>query len=276
MPDPSVNVLNTATITAVSVVGMTSTQAWLLPGTRQPGTMRRLPTTSAGSARVQLTFFDLDQTLLSGDSDYEWNRFLVEEGVVDRAHYAAANERFAGDYAAGVLDIHVYQRFALQPLIDIPFEEIDALRQRFIAERIEPVVAAQARAVIAHHQDRGDLVAIITATNRFVTEPIAVHLGIDHLIATEPEIVDGRYTGAIAGTPSFQGGKIERAKAFVAEQGTPFEHVTFYSDSHNDLPLLRWADTAIAVDPDEKLAAAAHAAGWPIVTFRSPDWPLPG
>lgn len=224
---------------------------------------------------MQLTFFDLDKTLLSGDSDYEWNRFLVDEGVVDRARYAAANERFAGDYAAGALDIHAYQRFALQPLIDLPFAQIDALRQRFVAERIEPVVAEQARAVIAHHHDRGDRVAIITATNRFVTEPIAAHLGIDHLIATDPEIVNGAYTGAIAGTPSFQDGKIERARAFVAEQATPFEHITFYSDSHNDLPLLRWADTAIAVDPDEILAAAAREAGWPIVTFRSPDWPLP-
>lgn len=229
---------------------------------------------SAGRACVQLTFFDLDQTLLSSDSDYEWNRFLVDQGAVDRARYADANERFAGDYAAGVLDIHAYQRFALQPLIDIPFEEIDALRQRFIAERIAPVVAAQARAVIAHHHERGDRVAIITATNRFVTEPIAAHLGIDHLIATEPEIVDGAYTGAIAGTPSFRNGKIERAQAFVAEQGESFEHVTFYSDSHNDLPLLRWADTAIAVDPDDKLAAAAREAGWPIVTFRSDRWPL--
>jgi len=228
---------------------------------------------------VQLTFFDLDKTLLSGDSDYEWNRFLVDEGAVDTARYADANERFAGDYAAGVLDIHAYQRFALQPLIDLPFEHICALRSRFVAERIEPVVAAQARAVIAHHHARGDVVAIITATNRFVTEPIAEHLGIEHLIATDPEIIDGRYTGAIAGTPSFKEGKIERAQAFVAEQGHTlgriFEHITFYSDSHNDLPLLRWADTAIAVDPDERLAAAAREAGWPVVTFRSPAWPFP-
>jgi HAD superfamily hydrolase (TIGR01490 family) len=224
---------------------------------------------------LQLTFFDLDQTLLSGDSDYEWNRFLLEEGAVDRERYAAANERFAGDYAAGVLDIHAYQRFALQPLIDIPYAEITALRARFVEQRIEPVIAAQARAVLDHHRARGDTIAIITATNRFITEPIATRLGVDHLIATEPEIVDGIYTGAIAGTPSFQDGKIERAKAFVADQDTTFDHITFYSDSHNDLPLLRWADTAIAVDPDERLAAAARQAGWPIVTFRGSQWPLP-
>ena len=225
---------------------------------------------------MRLTFFDLDQTLLSSDSDYEWNRFLVEEGAVDSAHYVQANERFAADYAAGVLDIHAYQRFALQPLIDLPLEQVQALRRRFLAERIEPVVARQARPVIDHHQQRGDVVAIITATNHFVTEPIAELLGIEHLIATNPEIVDGRYTGAIDGTPSYQEGKIERAKAFVASQNTTFEHVTFYSDSHNDLPLLRWADTAIAVDPDERLAAAAREAGWPIVTFRGDHWPLPG
>lgn len=223
---------------------------------------------------MQLTFFDLDQTLLAGDSDYEWNRFLVEQGAVDYNIYAAANDRFAGDYAAGRLDIHAYQRFALQPLIDMPYAEITALRTRFLEERIEPVIAAQAQAVLDHHHARGDTIAIITATNRFITESIAARLGVDHLIATEAEIVDGVYTGNIAGTPSFQEGKIERALAFVAAQGTSFDHVTFYSDSHNDLPLLRWADTAIAVDPDEQLAAAAREAGWPIISLRGEAWPF--
>ncbi|RJS91631.1 HAD family hydrolase [Salinisphaera sp. Q1T1-3] len=217
---------------------------------------------------MHLTFFDLDQTLLASDSDYEWNRFLVDEGVVDSAAYTDANDRFAAQYAAGELDIHAYQRFALAPLVAHGHEAMAALRERFVAERIGPSIARHAPRVLAFHRDRGDAIAIITATNAFVTEPIAAYLGISHLIATEPRIVDGRYTGEIAGTPSFQDGKIERALAFKAEYYPEAGPTTFYSDSHNDLPLLRWADRPVAVDPDPTLEAAASAAGWPIVSFR--------
>ena len=145
----------------------------------------------------------------------------------------------------------------------VPLPRMHDLRARYVRTRIAPIVARHARALIAHHRDRGDALAIITATNRFITEPIADLLDIDTLIATEPEVVDGLYSGEIAGTPSFQDGKIVRAQAWTAAQPQPFEHVTFYSDSHNDLPLLRWADTAIAVDPDERLAEAANAGGIP-------------
>ncbi|KEZ76525.1 HAD family hydrolase [Salinisphaera hydrothermalis] len=222
---------------------------------------------------MRLTFFDLDQTLLEGDSDYEWGRFLVDEAVVDGPTYARANEQFKAQYDAGELDIHAYQRFVLQPLIDEPIARMHALRARFVAERIGPVVARQASAVVDFHRRRGDTLAIITATNRFVTEPIAELLGIEHLIATEPEVVDGAYTGAIAGTPSYREGKITRARDFVASLDAAPETITFYSDSHNDLPLLRWADRPVAVDPDPRLAAAAREAGWPVITLRGETMP---
>jgi HAD superfamily hydrolase (TIGR01490 family) len=227
-----------------------------------------------GSFNLDLTLFDLDHTLLAGDSDYLWGRFLVDEGVVDSAHYARENERFHDQYKAGNLDIHAYQRFALAPLLENSLQTMHALRRDYVERIISPIVARHAKALVDHHRARGDAIAIITATNRFITEPIAELLDIDALIATEPEIVDGAYTGEIAGTPSFQDGKIARAIDWVAEQPQPFEHVTFYSDSLNDLPLLRWADTAIAVDPDETLAAAAREAGWPIISLRGETRPF--
>lgn len=222
---------------------------------------------------MHLTFFDLDHTLLADDSDYLWGRFLVDQGVVDPEHHARENDRFHAQYQAGDLDIHAYQRFALAPLRVHPLADMLALRERFVHSWIAPVVARHARALIAHHRNRGDALAIITATNRFITEPIAELLDIDTLIATDPEIVDGAYTGEIAGTPSFQTGKIARAQDWVAEQPQAFERVTFYSDSHNDLPLLRWADSPVAVDPDQRLAAAARAEGWPIISLRGDTAP---
>ncbi|MGB7755275.1 MAG: HAD family hydrolase [Salinisphaera sp.] len=222
---------------------------------------------------MRLTFFDLDNTLLDGDSDYEWGRFLVDEAVVDGSTFARANDTFKAQYEAGALDIHAYQRFVLQPLIEEPAARMAALRERFVAERIEPIVARHAASAVDFHRQRGDLIAIITATNRFITEPIADLLGIEHLIATDPEIVGGVYTGAIAGTPSYREGKITRARHFLAALPAEPEHVTFYSDSHNDLPLMRWADRAVAVDPDPKLAAVAREAGWPVISLRGDAMP---
>jgi len=223
---------------------------------------------------LNVTLFDLDHTLLAGDSDYLWGRFLVDEGVVEAEHYARENERFNAQYEAGSMDIHAYQRFALAPLLAHPLERMHDLRHDYVERIVRPIVARHAEALIAHHRERGDAIAIITATNRFITEPIAELLGIDALIATDPEIVDGAYTGEIAGVPSFQDGKITRAIDWVAAQPQPFEHVTFYSDSHNDLPLLRWADTAVTVDPDDTLAAAARAAGWWIISLRGETPPF--
>lgn len=217
---------------------------------------------------MQLTIFDLDDTLLAGDSDYLWGHYLVAQKIVDGDAYERTNRCFHADYQNGNLDIHAFQRFALQPLIDNPQARMEQLRRDFVATCIAPIVAPGTRDLLARHRERGDRLLIITSTNRFVTEPIAALLGIDDLLATDPEIVAGRYTGAIAGTPCFQAGKTRRLELWLAAHG-PFEHITAYSDSHNDLPLLEHADTAVATDPDDPLEVAARERGWPVVSLRT-------
>ena len=218
---------------------------------------------------MNLTIFDLDNTLLAGDSDYLWGQFLVDEGVVERTHYEHENQRFYEQYKAGTLDIHAFQRFSLSPLIEHPTSTMLALRKRFVSECIAPIVAPAAPSLIAAHRERGDALLIITATNSFVTTPIAELLGIDDLLATDPEFVDGNYTGAIAGIPCFQDGKITRLDNWLAEQTQRFEKVWGYSDSHNDLPLLERSDFPVAVDPDTKLQDVATERDWPIVSLRN-------
>lgn len=215
---------------------------------------------------MQLAAFDLDNTLLAGDSDYLWGRYICEQGVVDATEFRRRNDEFHEQYLNGTLDIHAFQRFALQPLIDNPPVTMQALRARYVADRIKPVIAAGAPALIDCHRRRGDTLLIITATNRFITEPIAELLGVEHLLATDPEIVDGRYTGRIQGTPCFRDGKITRLEEWLATHG-PFERITAYSDSHNDIPLLARADRAAAVDPDELLAEHARQQRWPVVSL---------
>lgn len=222
---------------------------------------------------MNLSLFDLDNTLLAGDSDHLWGQFLVDTGVVDGHAFARANDHFHGQYQDGTLDIFEYQRFILKPLVDNAIPHMQALRARFVADYIQPVVARHATALIQAHRAQGNVIVIITATNRFITQPIAELLGIEHLIATEPEMVDGRYTGQVAGTPSFQDGKIERLAAWRETRPETFAHTYFYSDSHNDLPLLRQADTAVAVDPDPQLSGAAEQAGWPIISLRDETAP---
>lgn len=217
---------------------------------------------------MDLTLFDLDHTLLNGDSDQMWGDFLVDEGIVDSQFYARENDRFYAQYQDGTLDVHDFVRFSLQPLIDNPRARMLALRERFIDERIRPIVARHAGELIATHRDLGNQIVIITATNSFITTPIAELLGVEHLLATDPEIRGGDYTGNIAGTPCFQEGKIKRLEAWLAQQPQHFERTYFYSDSHNDLPLLRQVDRAIAVNPDAALARAAEQAGWPIISLR--------
>ncbi|NKF20687.1 HAD family hydrolase [Solimonas marina] len=216
----------------------------------------------------RLAVFDLDHTLLADDSDHLWGRWLVEQGVVDREHYARENERFYGQYKAGTLDMHEYAAFSLQPLTEHPIEQMLTLRERFIREWIVPVVASGTPALLERHRAQGDELLITSATNRFITEPIAGLLGVDHLIATDPERRDGRYTGRIAGIPNFQAGKVRRLRDWLAARTQPFTHVTAYSDSRNDIPLLEEADTAIAVDPDAVLRATAESRGWPIISLR--------
>ena len=221
---------------------------------------------------MPLALFDLDNTLLAGDSDYLWGCFLVEQGLVDGRLYEQANERFYQDYARGSLDIHEFLNFALQPLAENDPEVLRSLHQRFMEHSIRPIMTQRGRELIQQHSDNGDLPVIITATNSFVTGPIARAFGVEDLIATEPEIVGGRYTGKVAGTPCFQYGKIERLHAWLEHTGTDFENSWFYSDSHNDLPLLEEVAHPVAVDPDDQLRSVATARRWPITSFRTlPD-----
>lgn len=220
---------------------------------------------------MNLALFDLDNTLLAGDSDYEWGQFLIDRGVVDRDFYESRNRDFYEQYKAGTLDIHAFLAFALEPLARHTPEELARWHADFMAERVAPIVAPGARALLARHAAQGDLMAIITATNAFVTAPIARELGVPHLIATEPEKVDGRYTGRPDGVPCFQAGKITRLDAWLAARGqtlASFGESWFYSDSLNDLPLLSRVTHPVAVDPDPSLAATARERGWPIVSLR--------
>ncbi len=217
---------------------------------------------------MPLAIFDLDNTLLAGDSDYLWGQFLVEKGIVDREHYEQENERFYRDYHAGRLDMGAFLRFALRPLAVHPIPVLHAWREDFLREKIDPVILAPARDLVHRHRVAGDVLLVITATNAFVTAPIAERFGISHLIATEPEQVDGRYTGDVAGTPAFREGKVRRLDAWLAQTGYSLTGSTFYSDSHNDIPLLDRVDYPIAVDPDPQLLAYAQDRGWPVISLR--------
>jgi HAD superfamily hydrolase (TIGR01490 family) len=220
---------------------------------------------------MRLALFDLDNTLLSGDSDYEWGQFLVDHGVLDRESYEAQNRAYYEQYVAGTLDIHEYLGFALRPLAAHAAEDLERWHAEFMRLRILPMITAAARALVRRHLTAGDLCAIITATNSFVTEPIARAFSVKHLIATEPEVRDGRFTGRVAGTPCFREGKLERLEQWLAALGhqlRDFEQSTFYSDSHNDLPLLERVTRPVAVDPDEALAGEAARRGWPVMSLR--------
>ena len=219
---------------------------------------------------MRLAVFDLDNTLLAGDSDYLWGRFQVEQGLVAADTYERENQRFYREYQAGTLDIHEYAAFALNSLIEHPLEHMLSLRERFVRECIAPIVAAGTPALLERHRAQGEELVITTATNRFVTEPIAELLGIPNLLATEPELVDGHYTGRIAGIPNFQGGKVVRLREWIAARGGACEHMSCYSDSHNDIPLLEMAQQAVAVDPDAVLQATAEHRGWAVISLRGP------
>ena len=220
---------------------------------------------------MALAIFDLDNTLIGGDSDYLWGRFLVERGIVDGETYERENLRFYEEYKAGNLDILEFLRFSLGPLAENDPEQLERWRAEFVNQMIRPIQLPAAQALIDRHRQAGDTLIIVTATNRFVTEPIAALLGIPHLLATEPERIEGRYTGNVIGTPCFQGGKITKLKGWLADTGHTLEGSWFYSDSHNDLPLLELVDHPVAVDPDESLTRHARHHGWPVVTLRDYD-----
>ena len=220
---------------------------------------------------MNLVLFDLDNTLLACDSDYEWGQFLVTRGVLEPDAYEAQNAAFYEQYKAGVLDIHEFLGFALRPLAEHAPEDLDRWHGEFMVARIRPAMGAPAKALVQRHLAAGDLCAVVTATNSFVTGPIAREFGVPHLVATEPERSAGRFTGRVAGMPCFREGKIVRVEAWLAGQGRrlqDFPQSTFYSDSHNDLPLLERVSHPVAVDPDAALAAEAARRGWPVISLR--------
>lgn len=214
-----------------------------------------------------LALFDLDNTLLLGDSDYSWGEFLVQEGLVDAQSYFEKNRAFHEDYKAGHLDMNAFFAFSLQPLIDHGLETLRALRPKFMATVVEPMIAPGAARLLEQHAT--DTRVIITATSSFITQPIAQHFGVDALIATDPEIRDGCATGRIAGTPCYQAGKITKLREWLQTTALGYDSSWFYSDSINDLPLLEWADHPYAVHPDDRLRAIAESRNWPILSLES-------
>ncbi|MGH8461473.1 MAG: HAD family hydrolase [Stenotrophobium sp.] len=224
---------------------------------------------------MRLAIFDLDNTLLAGDSDYLWGQFLVEQGRVDGAWYERENRRYYEQYKAGTLDIQAFCAFSLQPLTQYEPAQLDAWREQFVREKIAPIVAAGTPALLERHRAQGDRLLIMTATNRFITEPIAALLGVEDLIATDPEIVEGRYTGRITGMANFQEGKVQHLQLWRAAQAERYTHTTFYSDSRNDIPLLLIADTPVAVDPDDALLEEAGRRGWPVISLNTAGFTSP-
>ena len=214
-----------------------------------------------------IAIFDLDNTLLSGDSDVLWGQYLVKHKLVDEEAYTRENMRFYEEYKAGTLDIFEFLAFALKPLTQHSLDDLLALRTQYVQEVVLPLISDKTRQLLQEHRDQNHLLMIITATNRFVTDPIAQELGVDHLIATDPEIVDGQYTGQVAGTPCFQHGKVERLEKWLKETGHNLATSWFYSDSHNDIPLLERVTHPIAVDPDDTLRNHAEIKQWPIISL---------
>jgi len=217
---------------------------------------------------VTLAIFDLDNTLIAGDSDHLWGCFLCDEGLVDPVEYARRNEAFYRDYQAGTLDVEAYLRFALTPLAGRDPAELEAWHAKFMDAVIRPLMLPAARTLIEEHRAQGHTLLVITATNEFITRPIASALGIPTLLACEAEQIDGRYTGEPRGTPSFHRGKITRLEAWREASGEALAGAWFYSDSHNDLPLLEYVDNPVAVDPDPRLREHAERAGWPVISLR--------
>ncbi len=220
---------------------------------------------------MNLALFDLDNTLLDGDSDFEWGQFLIRIGVLDREIFEEKNLAFFEQYQAGTLNIHEFLDFQLKPLARHSRSVLDNWHQQFMQESVLPIISPAARELVQQHLGAGDLCAIITATNSFVTAPIAREFGIPHLIATEPEQIDQSFTGKVSDIPCFREGKILRLEKWLSGLGLSldnFSSSTFYSDSHNDLPLMNKVQHPVAVNPDKKLRTHAQLNGWPIINLR--------
>lgn len=222
---------------------------------------------------MSLAIFDLDNTLIADDSDYLWGQFLVDQGIVDKDAYEAANAKFYEDYKQGNLDIQEFLAFSLRPLAENEPQKLYQWREQFVQEKIFPILLKPAQELINKHKVKGDTLMVITATNRFVTEPIVQLYGIDILIATTPEFFDGKYTGGFIGVPCFQEGKVTLLTEWLASHSETLDNSWFYSDSHNDLPLLNRVTHPVAVDPDEKLQLIAEQQEWPIISLRNDACP---
>lgn len=218
---------------------------------------------------VSLAIFDLDNTLIADDSDFLWGQFLVDRGIVDADYYEEANKKFYDDYKAGQLDIVEFLRFSLAPLALHDAGQLYLWRDEFIETVIQPIKLDAAQALVDKHRNNGDALLVITATNRFVTEPIVKLFGIDNLLATTPEFINGQYTGKFTDTPCFQEGKVEHLHNWLTSSSETLENSWFYSDSHNDLPLLRLVANPVAVDPDDILLRAAQESNWPVISLRN-------
>ncbi|MCP4042231.1 MAG: HAD family hydrolase [Gammaproteobacteria bacterium] len=217
---------------------------------------------------MSLAIFDLDNTLIGGDSDYLWGQFLGEIGIVAPETYSQENERFYRQYLTGTLDIYEFLKFQLAPLAQHNLEDLHLWRSQFLETKIRPILLPKAIELLQQHRQQGATLLIITATNSFITNPIARMLGVDNLIATEPELVDGSYTGNVSGIPSFASGKVKRLHTWLEQHQAVLNGSWFYSDSHNDIPLLEFVSHPIAVDPDEKLHKEATKRGWDIISLR--------
>ncbi|RML62748.1 putative phosphoserine phosphatase [Pseudomonas syringae pv. pisi] len=217
---------------------------------------------------MRLALFDLDNTLLGGDSDHAWGDYLCRRGILDAATYKTRNDEFYQDYLAGTLNMTDYLNFILEILGNTDMAQLEQWHREFMRDCIEPMMLPKALELIAKHREAGDKLVVITATNRFVTAPIVAQLGIDTLLATECEMADGRYTGRTTGVPCFREGKVTRLNQWLQDNAFSLEDSYFYSDSMNDLPLLEQVANPVAVDPDDKLRAEAERRGWPVITLR--------
>ncbi len=217
---------------------------------------------------MPLAIFDLDNTLLAGDSDHAWGEFACEQGLADPEIFADANDAFYQDYLAGTLDIHAYLRHALAPIAGMTVAEAARWHELFMTSRIEDMLLPRASALIEQHRSAGDQLLIITATNRFITEPIAHRLGVSELLACDVEIEAGRYTGLPCGTPTFAEGKVTRLHEWLKEADLDLTGSYGYSDSFNDIPLLETVENAYAVDPDDRLREHAKERGWQVISLR--------
>jgi len=217
---------------------------------------------------MSLAIFDLDNTLIGGDSDFLWGEFLGEEGVVDTNAYCKKNEYFYQQYDLGTLDIYAWLKFCLEPLSRYSMAELQEFHYRFMIQKIEPIMLDKAQNCINQHKERGDTVLVMTASNSFVTAPIVKKYGINQLLATEPEIKAGRYTGGVSGIPCFQSGKVDKLMPWLQKNEETLTGSTFYSDSHNDLPLLELVDNPVAVNADKILTKIAEKKGWEVLNWR--------